>query len=188
MTWSGAHNFVIACWTVFGLLQTYTFAHARLARAATPTGRKKGDSAMLGLFVQTAGAMLAVYGGDQSAGAVRLWCACLLAPLSTLLAWRGAVELGRHFRIQALVTDDHALVTTGPFSLVRHPIYTGLFGLTLATGLVRVPWPRLIIGAVLFLLGTEIRVRIEERLLTERFPEAAREYQSRVKAYIPFVR
>lgn len=186
MTWSGAHNFVIACWTVFGLLQGYTFLRA--SRTRTPTVRKRGDSAMFGLLVQTAGAMLAVYGGDQSAGPTRLWIACLLAPLSTLLAWRGAVELGRHFRIQALVTDDHALVTTGPFSLVRHPIYTGLFGLTLATGLVRVPWPRLIAGSVLFLLGTEIRVRIEERLLTERFPEAAREYQSRVKAYIPFVR
>ena len=44
------------------------------------------------------------------------------------------------------------------------------------------------VGLVVFLVGTEIRVRAEDRLLAERFQDAFAEYRSRVKAYVPFIR
>lgn len=34
--------------------------------------------------------------------------------------------LGRHFRFEASIQDDHELITSGPYSYVRHPAYTGL--------------------------------------------------------------
>ena len=44
------------------------------------------------------------------------------------------------------------------------------------------------VALVVFLVGTEIRVRAEDRLLAERFPDAFGEYRSHVKAYVPFIR
>jgi protein-S-isoprenylcysteine O-methyltransferase Ste14 len=143
---------------------------------------------MLGLVLETLGLAVVATGPRPDPAAWRLWTACLLAPAAALFAWRASVELGRHLRIQAVVSQDHELITTGPYAVVRHPIYAGLLGLAVATGLLQASWTRLALGVVIFCLGTEIRVRVEEGLLAERFPEALRSYQRRVKAYIPFVR
>jgi protein-S-isoprenylcysteine O-methyltransferase Ste14 len=114
--------------------------------------------------------------------------ASLLGPLGAIVAAAGPLQLGRHLRGQAVVTDDHELVTSGPYAIVRHPLYVGTMWLTVATGLVRTTWPKLILGLVIYCVGTEIRVRVEEALLSMRFPEAVLNYQRRVKAYIPVMR
>ncbi len=71
--------------------------------------------------------------------------------------------------------------------MVRHPIYTSMLCLLWGTGLLVTPWPMLILSTVLFLVGTEIRVRIEEALLAARYGEQFREYQRAVSAYVPFL-
>jgi protein-S-isoprenylcysteine O-methyltransferase Ste14 len=50
------------------------------------------------------------------------------------------------------------------------------------------PWLLFLISALLFVAGTEIRVRVEDNLLASRFGERFREYQQRVPAYVPLVR
>ncbi len=72
--------------------------------------------------------------------------------------------------------------------MVRHPIYASMLCLLLGIGfLVAAPlW--FAVALVLFFAGTEIRVRIEDRLLADRFGEEFREYQRNTPAYIPLVR
>jgi len=70
---------------------------------------------------------------------------------------------------------------------VRNPIYTSMLLVDCATGVILTPWQLFVPAIVLFVIGTEIRVRTEEKLLSERFGEEFREYKSRVRAYIPFV-
>jgi protein-S-isoprenylcysteine O-methyltransferase Ste14 len=60
--------------------------------------------------------------------------------------------------------------------------------MVLATGLAWTWWPMFIAGMIVFMTGTEIRVRAEERLLAARFQESFTAYRSRVPAYIPFIR
>jgi protein-S-isoprenylcysteine O-methyltransferase Ste14 len=90
--------------------------------------------------------------------------------------------------VEAGLNADHELVTWGPYRLVRHPIYTSMLLLLLATGSLVTPWPLLLASLVSFLIGTEIRVRVEDRLLAERFGEQFQQYQRRVAAYIPLLR
>jgi protein-S-isoprenylcysteine O-methyltransferase Ste14 len=80
------------------------------------------------------------------------------------------------------------LVTDGPYALVRHPIYTGMFGMLLATGLAVSRWHFLLAGAGLYWLGTVIRTRVEERLLRSAFGAAYDDYARRVPALIPLPR
>lgn len=61
-------------------------------------------------------------------------------------------------------------------------------GLLLATGAACNWWPMLVAALEVFLVGTEIRVRAEDRLLAERFPETFISFRSCVFAYIPFIR
>jgi len=97
-------------------------------------------------------------------------------------------SLGRQWRVDAGLSHDHELVTTGPYKLVRHPIYTSMLCLLLGTGFMVTPLWLFLLAVVVFLLGTEIRVRIEDRLLASRFAERFQEYARKVPAYIPFVR
>jgi len=112
----------------------------------------------------------------------------ILAPLSTALSWWAVQHLGKQWRIQAALSKDHTLVETGPYRWIRHPIYTSMLGMLLATGLVLTWWPMFAAAVAAYILGTEMRVRAEDGLLAERFPEGFAAYRSSVRAYIPFMR
>lgn len=80
------------------------------------------------------------------------------------------------------------LVTSGPYRLLRHPIYTSMLCILCGTGWLLTPLPMVLAAVIVFMVGTEIRVRIEDRLLGERFGEPFQQYRRRVAAYIPFLR
>jgi protein-S-isoprenylcysteine O-methyltransferase Ste14 len=97
-------------------------------------------------------------------------------------------HLGRQFRVHAGLYEDHELVTTGPYAIVRHPIYSSLLAILVSTLLLTTPWQWAVISLVLFIAGTEIRVYTEERLLASRFGERFFDYRKRVWAYVPYLR
>lgn len=112
----------------------------------------------------------------------------LLAPPSVALAWWATRHLGKQWRYQAALRADHELIQTGPYTVIRHPIYTSMLGMVLVTGFCWTWWPLFVAAVVVFLLGTEIRVRAEDRLLAERFGELFAAYRKRVPAYVPLIR
>ena len=118
----------------------------------------------------------------------RLAAAILFWVPAVVLFWAAVKHLGRQFRVTAGLYDDHQLVRTGPYALVRHPIYCALLAMLLSTICMITQWAWAIPAVVLFLAGTEIRVRTEDRLLASRFREDFADYRRRVPAYIPFVR
>ena len=112
----------------------------------------------------------------------------LLFALAARLSWTSTRALGRHLRFEAALSPDHELVCFGAYRTLRHPIYASMLCLLLGTGFMTAS-PSLFAPAILiFLVGTEIRVRIEDRLLDARFGEQFRSYRRRVAAYIPLVR
>ncbi len=119
---------------------------------------------------------------------VELIVSMVLGPPSVALAWAAAHELGKQWRYEAALSDDHQLIQTGPYRWIRHPIYTSMFGMLMATGAACTWWALWVAGVVFFIAGTEIRVRAEDGLLAERFAEKFESYRRRVPAYIPFVR
>ena len=93
--------------------------------------------------------------------------------------------LGKQWTYRARVIEGHELITQGPYSLVRNPIYLGMFGMLLATGLAVGRWPVVVGAIIVFLIGTAIRIRSEERLLRQAFGEKFEEYARRVWVFIP---
>src|SRR5205807_8874187 len=118
----------------------------------------------------------------------------LLAVLTMILAittvWfcSAAIRaLGKQWSLAARLVEGHKLVTEGPYNIVRNPIYTGMFGMLLATGLAVSHWIGLAIAVVVFAIGTLIRVRSEEKLLREMFGQEFDEYAHDVPAVIPYL-
>lgn len=95
--------------------------------------------------------------------------------------------LGKQWSLAARVLEGHKLVTEGPYGIVRNPIYTGMFGMLLATGLAISHWIGLLFALVVFAVGTVIRVQSEEKLLREAFGAEFEAYAQRVPAVIPFL-
>jgi protein-S-isoprenylcysteine O-methyltransferase Ste14 len=104
---------------------------------------------------------------------------------SVLLVMAAVKTLGKEWSITARMVEDHKLATKGPYARVRHPIYTGMLGMLIATGLAVSHWIALVAAIVIFATGTLIRVRIEERLLRETLGQSFEEYARQLPAVIP---
>lgn len=94
--------------------------------------------------------------------------------------------LGRNWSGTVTIKEDHELVRTGPYSVVRHPIYTGvlfaLLGTAIVFGQVRGLLAVAVAASVLYL-----KLRREELFMTELFGTEYAQYKQKVKRLIPFV-
>jgi protein-S-isoprenylcysteine O-methyltransferase Ste14 len=113
----------------------------------------------------------------------------LFACLGVVLSWTAIRNLGKQLRIEAGLYADHELVRSGPYRVVRHPIYAGMLAMYLATALIWTPRvASAVIGLVLMIAGIEIRLRAEDSLLASRFGKQFEVYRTSTAAYLPFVR
>jgi protein-S-isoprenylcysteine O-methyltransferase Ste14 len=100
-----------------------------------------------------------------------------------LLVW-ASVLLGRFMMHEAAVREDHALIESGPYRFVRHPVYTGYLALLLGSGVASLNvclwllWP-------VSLVGILIQAASEEQLLVERFGRDYERYVLRTGRLVP---
>jgi protein-S-isoprenylcysteine O-methyltransferase Ste14 len=181
---------VMAGW--FGFAAIFIF---RKHPPAEPT-RKRERASIIGIALQALSYAI-VWGGwrrppspfiEGSGILPELVLAVLTVALefgSLWLVLSAVRTLGKQWSLTARVTEGHRLVVEGPYNIVRNPIYTGMLGMLMATGVALSHWPNLLLALVVFLLGTMIRVRSEEKLLREAFGPEFESYSSRVPAIIP---
>jgi len=112
--------------------------------------------------------------------------AVAICALGVFLAVWSRKTLGTEWSRDVELKQGHKLVERGPYSLMRHPIYTAhlLLGLGTAIGL-----GRLVAfgGLVSFVVGFWIKLTQEEGLLLRAFPDGYAAYKARVKALIPYL-
>ncbi len=126
------------------------------------------------------------------------WLRALSIPLPGWLRWLGfglglaslalwiwaQAALGKEWSPQLQLREEHHLTTTGPYALVRHPIYTAMFGYGASLALVTANWVFVIL-AVLVIAALVARVPKEEQMMIEEFGEAYRAYAERTRRFFP---
>jgi protein-S-isoprenylcysteine O-methyltransferase Ste14 len=124
-----------------------------------------------------------------------IWVGFTLTILAIVIAvgsaWMGARAiriLGKQWSLEARIREDHELITAGPYAVVRHPIYTAMLGLLIGTGLAVSQPLAFLAGTIVFIAGTMVRVRLEERLLRAGFGASYEAYASRVPAFVPWLK
>jgi protein-S-isoprenylcysteine O-methyltransferase Ste14 len=120
----------------------------------------------------------------ETLGLVILGLAIQLA--SALLAVWARRRLGRNWSGAIATVADQQLVRSGPYRVVRHPVYTGLLGLYLGTALVSGELHALL-GLILVLIAYWRKIRMEESHLRELFGRAYEEYRTTTWALVPGV-
>ena len=116
------------------------------------------------------------------------WLMVVLALLGLLFTWWARIHLGRLWSSNVARKADHHVVDTGPYGIVRHPIYTGIIFASIATAALRgtvAAWA----GMGLMTFAWYIKARMEEDFLrAELGAEQYAGYARRVPMLVPFLK
>jgi protein-S-isoprenylcysteine O-methyltransferase Ste14 len=124
--------------------------------------------------------------GQWSFNAAENWALFGICAGGFLFSWWARLHLGKLWSGWITQKEDHRIVDTGPYGIVRHPIYTGIIVSAFATALMK-GFALAVAGAAIMTLGFWIKARLEERFLRERLGSDAYDaYRRRVPMLLPF--
>jgi protein-S-isoprenylcysteine O-methyltransferase Ste14 len=115
------------------------------------------------------------------------YLAAIVVVLGIAFTWWGRIHLGHLWSNAITHKEDHRIVDTGPYAVVRHPIYTGQIIALLASG-IAIATSTALVGVLLIVFGQWQKARLEERfLVAELGAEAYGAYSRRVPMIVPFL-
>jgi protein-S-isoprenylcysteine O-methyltransferase Ste14 len=95
--------------------------------------------------------------------------------------------LGTNWSGTVTLKQDHTLVRSGPYAVVRHPIYSGIMLAAVGTFLALLPTLQAVICLCFIFVGLRLKSLLEEQILTQNFPDEYPQYRREVKALVPFI-
>ncbi|HEY6358152.1 MAG TPA: isoprenylcysteine carboxylmethyltransferase family protein [Vicinamibacterales bacterium] len=114
------------------------------------------------------------------------WMLAAAALTGFAVTWWARLHIGRLWSSGVTRKADHRVVDTGPYGLVRHPIYSGVTLSAVATACMRGTvhaW----IGTAILVLGFYVKARLEEGFLREQLGPTYDDYAKRVSMLVPFL-
>ena len=110
----------------------------------------------------------------------------LLTTAGLAFASWARIHLGKYWSSMVIVKEGHHLIRTGPYRIVRNPMYTGmlaaLIGAAIAIGLLMA-----FIALGIIVIGIWLKIRAEEEILQEKFGDEYLLFKQEVKALIPWI-
>jgi len=117
--------------------------------------------------------------------AAKQYFGLLLVPLGIFVRSWAIIKLGRFFSRIVEIETGHILITSGPYRWLRHPAYTGMLITDLGFGLALGSGPGALLLVVLISAATLYRIRVEEKILIQRFGDEYRSYMQHTRRLFP---
>ncbi|MEQ1770753.1 MAG: isoprenylcysteine carboxylmethyltransferase family protein [Devosia sp.] len=171
-----------AAWFGAGIFASRPEKRPRLSREARYWAVTAAGGVLLYLNFRTTGGLQVQW---TVAGALE-WALLVVAAIGLGFTWWARVHLGVLWSGNVTRKPGHRVVETGPYGLVRHPIYTGILLAVYATALLRPGWYGLA-GCVVMTLGFIDKIRLEEAFLGEILGSEYAAYRARVPMLVPFL-
>jgi len=114
------------------------------------------------------------------------WAGSALTAAGLLFTVWARRYLGRNWSAIVTIKEGHELITSGPYALVRHPIYTGILLAFAGSAMARGDW-RGVLAIAIAWWALWRKLRLEESWMRQQFGEAYQAYCRRVAALLPFV-
>jgi protein-S-isoprenylcysteine O-methyltransferase Ste14 len=114
------------------------------------------------------------------------WVGAAATIAGLLFAVWARAYLGRNWSRSVTIKQDHELIKTGPYAVVRHPIYTGVLTGLLGTA-IALSEVRGFIAFALFFLAFWIKLRMEEQWMRSQFGETYANYAHQTAALVPYL-
>jgi protein-S-isoprenylcysteine O-methyltransferase Ste14 len=177
----------ILLWIVFSLYWTYAARNS----GATSKGESTGSTAthqillnvaMLLLILPIPGLMQQLLPASL---AFEITGVVLQIGFIGLAAW-ARVHLGRNWAAEVRIAEGHELVKSGPYRWLRHPIYTAMLGMFVATA-IATGQLHSVIATVLMAVVYQRKIRLEENILRETFGPQFDDYRRDTWALVPLL-
>jgi protein-S-isoprenylcysteine O-methyltransferase Ste14 len=114
------------------------------------------------------------------------WLGAAVAVAGLLFAVWAREHLGRNWSSSVTIKEGHELITTGPYAVVRHPIYTGILGGFLGMA-IAISQVRGFMALAFVFLAFWFKLRIEEKWMHSQFGETYATYARRTAALVPYL-
>ena len=114
------------------------------------------------------------------------WIGTTLVAIGLGFAAAARVWLGGNWSATVTLKQGHELIRSGPYAVVRHPIYTGMLLALAGTAMTIDKW-RALAGLALIVIAFVRKLTIEERFMAEQFGEAYARYRAEVAMLIPYI-
>ncbi|HTF80690.1 MAG TPA: isoprenylcysteine carboxylmethyltransferase family protein [Cytophagales bacterium] len=102
-----------------------------------------------------------------------------------LMIW-SRVALGRNWSGRIAIKEDHQLITTGPYAVARHPMYTGFIIAFFCTAIL-LGEVRGVLAFLILIVGILMKIQLEEKFVKQVFGHHYMIYSKKVKRLIPFI-
>lgn len=170
-------------WAVFWLY--WLLAAFSMKRGHVPWGRELRIRALLVVVILVLIRVGAFRSDRVTADHWRAGLGLFLFVVGLSFAVWARLNIGRNWGTPMTRKDEPELVTSGPYRLVRHPIYSGILlaGVGTAVGLNWFWLVTVLLAGIYFIYSATV----EEQYMTERFPEAYPDYKRSTKLLVPFV-
>lgn len=182
-------NAIRAMWLGWGIYWIVAARRAKATRFREASRERLVDGALLLLaaFLLLARELLPPWLNQRviAPGPVLLSLGAVLTAAGLGFAIWARVHLGHNWSGTVALKDEHALIRTGPYARLRHPIYSGVL-LALVGAVLAIGESRVALAFILVLAGFTRRALAEERHLREIFPDYD-DYRAETAALIPFV-
>jgi protein-S-isoprenylcysteine O-methyltransferase Ste14 len=177
--------FISACWLLIGLVWAAGAAYNARRAPAVKVRSAPGQALLFAivLFVVIQSPQAAWRWGTVDVPWLRALGLALLVLATAFTLW-ARVVLGTMWSSTAVLKQDHALRTDGPYRVTRHPIYTGMLGMLVGTALLGGVGRWAVVLAV-GMVYAAAKIRAEERLLGAEFPDDYPRYRERVPQLVP---
>lgn len=194
-------TFRIAFWVLFAgvfIMRVYFALRVRQAGERVMPDREAVKREGWGMFAVRVVMFFLLLGWLALYAIHPTWLGVLSVPFPDWLRWAGfalglaslgfwswtQVALGKEWSPQLQLREEHHLVTTGPYSRIRHPLYTAMLGYSASLALVTANWI-FIAFAVVMIAGLFARVPKEEQMMIGKFGEEYKAYMQRTGRFFP---
>ncbi len=170
-------------WAAFWIY--WLMAAFSMKRGHVPWGRELRIRVLIAILAVILIRFGALRGQDLNTDPWRAGLGLVLFALGLGFAIWARIHIGRNWGTPMSQKDEPELVTSGPYHLVRHPIYSGVLLAGVGTA-VALNWLWLI-AVVLAGVYFSYSAKVEERNMATQFPETYPAYRRSTKMFIPFI-
>jgi protein-S-isoprenylcysteine O-methyltransferase Ste14 len=117
---------------------------------------------------------------------IYFWIGAVITASGLMFAVWARRHLGKNWSQAVTVMQDHELIASGPYAIVRHPIYTGLLLGLLGSAVARGEWRGLLAVALVFVILWR-KLKLEEKWMRAHFGERYESYARQVAALVPYI-
>jgi protein-S-isoprenylcysteine O-methyltransferase Ste14 len=175
---------------LYGFFEVFMNLRQRSKRKTANSGNKGSLWALYGLI--TLGYILSFSIGATKIGRVYSWDTFLvigvtLMAIGFIIRIQSMLILKQYFTYSVAKVDDHQLIQTGLYQVIRHPGYLGQLILFIGISISLSNWLSILAMTIPIAIGYGYRIQVEERFMLEQFGKDYLEYRTRTKRIIPMI-